>query len=120
MIKQQYDVAEISFFCKEQITFFLQMKNRFSVGAVVVREDALRQFHGYDNAQDDGDGHLARHPATVNRQVELRVGQVKIPFSATIITRKKLLNPQPLGIVGHTAPQPLHQQPFIFFIVLKK
>ena len=71
MIKQQYDVAEISFFFFLQITFFLQMKNRFSVGAVVVREDALRQFHGDDDAQDNGNGYFARHPAAMHREVEL-------------------------------------------------
>ena len=46
------------------------------MGAVVVRENALRQLHGQDDAQHDGDGHLARHPAALHRQVELGASQI--------------------------------------------
>ena len=38
------------------------MLSRTSMRHVVVREKALRQFHGKDDAQDDGNSNLAGYP----------------------------------------------------------
>ena len=36
----------------------------------------MRQFHGEDDAQHDGNGNLDRHPAALRRELELGTSQV--------------------------------------------
>ena len=47
-----------------------------SMGHVFVGENELRQLHGQNDSQDDGDGDFAGYPPTLQREIELGVGEV--------------------------------------------
>ena len=61
---------------KSGVKSFIEQRFSALVSAVVVREDALWQLHSEDDAQNDGDGHFARSPSTLHREVELGIGEI--------------------------------------------